>query len=485
MKNKAESTAQSMFNFFCGDIFLYLITFVGITARLKIYEVNDYGFWRLAQSLVPIVSVFIACGLPLYLLITIPKLDSLNRPTEIKDTIKKSIILIICANFVVISLSIIIILTKILPGNYLIPVTFLPLLIISASLNRLINNIFVALRKSKIVIGFNFLNLIFAIIISLGIYLVTRNIAWTLVCFAVGALVITIVQVFYVFKLLPKSKGVIASERVTYFSLFSKAINYGKWIIPSSLMWAGYSSIPLWIASSKNLAEVASIGFAIVVSTAFFVPFTRISDVFLQKISRERNENVLETIYKTKEGQNILLPFYLVSLSLFIIFIFLLIKLLFWEKYGNAVPYTYILLSSMPFLFLFYLMKNVPITYEKIKLANIPEYIAFPIFLASLYPLYHLIGTMGIVISLFLARFFIVIFILLFYKRYSALSYKWTPFLILIPLSLLTTYNYLWSIPYIVSLIFLLVNQREVIYKYWNFAKLQILPIKHKISALR
>lgn len=475
---KTETTSQAIIGFFFGNTFLYIADFFFSMVRLKLYSVEDYGFWLLSKSLCSIAVVISLLGLPLYLLITIPKLEAQGASYKLKPLLKNSFILVLFTNAVTVVLSVIAWQSNIFGDSMSIPFKYLPLFIISMSFKGMLDYVFIAFRQSILLIKLNILDTVLMSVISVGIYLIFKSISLVIWCVAAEMAFFCLIRVILIVKKLPGQRGEYeVSGDYSLQHLFQKSHEYGRWSIPTDLMWGGYTSMPLWVASYSGLKAAAHVGFALNMANVFFVPFSKISNILLQSLSRKCGGILKSIKCEVNRHQIILLPIFVILLS---IYIFLVIGLIhfFFDKYREAIPYVQILLPSILFLFLFYLMKNVPMALEKIKLANIPEFFAFGFFLIAIFTGKTLLGIQGIFWALLLTRAMIVICMRLIYKEHAVLSFQWLPFAALI-LPVILFHYYGWKLLLFYPVIFfaLFAWQREIFSTYWNIGKKELTRI--------
>lgn len=475
---KTETTTQAIIGFFFGNTFLYIVNFFFSMVRLKVYSVEDFGFWRLSQSLAPIAVTISLLGLPLYLLITIPKLEAQSLIQKLKPLLKNSFLLVFFTNVVVVILSLIAWQSNIFGDSMSIPFKYLPLFVMSMSFKGVLDYVFIALRQSILLIKINILDIVLMSVISVGIYLIFKSISLVIWCVAAEMAFFCLIRVILIVKKLPVQRGEYEVDGdYSLQRLFRKSHEYGRWNIPTNLMWIGYTSIPLWLASYNGLKAAAHVGFALNMVNISLTPFAQISDILLQNLSRKCG-GILDSIKReASKHQNMLLPVIVMLLSSYTISIIGLINI-FFDKYRETIPYIQILMPSTLFLLLLYLMKNVPTSMEKIKHANIPEFFGFAFLGIVIFSLRDFGGIQGIFWALLLTRFALIIFARLIYQKYGVLSLRWLPFLTLqIPVILLYYYGWVSLLLYPIILGALLVWQRETFNMYWSIGKRELMRI--------
>jgi len=475
---KTETTTQAIIGFFFGNTFLYIVNFFFSMVRLKVYSVEDFGFWRLSQSLAPIAVTISLLGLPLYLLITIPKLEAQSLIQKLKPLLKNSFLLVFFTNVVVVILSLIAWQSNIFGDSMSIPFKYLPLFVMSMSFKGVLDYVFIALRQSILLIKINILDIVLMSVISVGIYLIFKSISLVIWCVAAEMAFFCLIRVILIVKKLPVQRGEYEVDGdYSLQRLFRKSHEYGRWSIPTDLMWSGYTSIPLWVASYSGLKAAAHVGFALNMVNVFFVPFSKISNILLQSLSRKCGGILKSIKQEVNRHQSTLLPIFSILLSTYIVLVLGLIHF-FFDKYREAIPYVQILLPSILFMFLFYLMKNVPMALEKIKLANIPEFFTFGFFLIAIFAGKALLGIQGIFWALLLTRAMIVICMRLIYKEHTVLSFQWLPFVaLLLPVILFHYYGWKLLLFYPVISLALFAWQREIFSTYLNIGKKELMRI--------
>jgi len=475
---KTETTTQAVTAFFFGNSFLYVINFLFSMVRLKIYSVEDYGFWRLSQSLAPIAAIISVLGLPLYLLITIPQIEAQGENYKLRPLLKNSFILVFFTNIVIIVFGVIAWRLNILGHSMFVPIKYLPFFVMSLSFKGILDYIFIAFRRSNLLIKLNILDSCLMFIISIGIYWISGSILLVIFSVAAEMAMFCIIRMILVIRKSPRmSIEYKVSLDYSLHSLFRKSHEYGRWNIPTNLMWIGYTSIPLWLASYNGLKAAAHVGFALNMVNISLTPFAQISDILLQNLSRKCG-GILDSIKReASKHQNMLLPVIVMLLSSYTISIIGLINI-FFDKYRETIPYIQILMPSTLFLLLLYLMKNVPTSMEKIKHANIPEFFGFAFLGIVIFSLRDFGGIQGIFWALLLTRFALIIFARLIYQKYGVLSLRWLPFLTLqIPVILLYYYGWVSLLLYPIILGALLVWQRETFNMYWSIGKRELMRI--------
>jgi len=455
---RKESTVTSSLLIMGGAVGEYGLALVSSIVLTRLMSVHDYGLVSFLLSPVWIVSTICLFGLPFLFVCDVAKLEEKGRLAAVRGHLDRGLVIAVASSIIVTLLLVLAWTLRVLPDHNE-ALLILAIYASPASLMAFAGFVFTTLQRVRFAVASQLVLRLLTLVTVAGVYLATKNVVSAVGAAMVPLLLVAVIEWFLLRRIVPPISP--EDARVGYWEVLKRSASYGRWVVPQNVVAMAFMPAALWIVGFRSMTETAYLKIAFVLATMCSAPFVQLVSVLQQRLSRFASypgDDLLRT--KGREVQDLVMPIVLVVASLVIIVHRIGIQILYGPQYAPSSRHVMVLVPSVVFYILFYLMTLVPNARGRVDGTTKAYLAGFACFVALAWVLVGPLGAIGAAWALLLSRVVASMIILSVFSRHVVFSARWLVALPLLLLALLVNWQTIFIVPAVGWLVALIWTRR-------------------------
>jgi O-antigen/teichoic acid export membrane protein len=436
----------------------YGIAFVSSIILTRMMPVGDYGFMSFLLSPLGIVSNICLFGLPFLFLCDVAKLEERGDLTRVRSYLDRGLVIAVTVSLVATALFILSWFLGLLPDHNE-ALLILAVYACPASLVAFAGYVFASLQRVRFAVIFQLILRLATLVTVVLAYSLAGSVVVAVAAAVLPLLIVAVLEWLLLKRIVPRPAdrtGIVGRREV-----LRRSVSYGRWIVPQNIVATAFMPAAFWIVGFYSMTETAYLKIGVVLATLCTAPFVQLADVLQQRMSRfasYQEESLLRS--KGREVQDIVMPAVIIVASLVIVVHRVAIRILYGSQYARSSIYVMVLVPSVVFYLLFYLIALVPNAKGRVDIATRAYVAELICFVGLAWASVRLVGAIGVAWAVLLARIMANLIMFLFFARHVVISARWMVVLPLLLFALLANWWAAFLIPYFGWLILLVLGRR-------------------------